>query len=170
INNGAFWITAGIPDSPLVGYFQSKRCLIAFNTVVDSNGPYITLDAGMGTSRRSLMPDEITIANNLFVQSNGDPLLKGKETATYHWMGNIASGAGEDPKHAGIKVAEVKLTRGPGGMMRPAPDSAVRGAAEGNLAKIKTDIDGQSRSGKLEVGCDQISIEPVKFRPLTAAD
>src|SRR6185503_5205810 len=78
INNGAFWITAGIPDSPLRGYFRAQRCTIAFNTVADSNGPYITLDAGMGSSNRTLMPENITIANNLFVLPEKQSLLKGK--------------------------------------------------------------------------------------------
>ena len=170
INNGAFWITAGIPESPLRGYFRAQRCMIAFNTIVDSKGPYIQLDAGMGTSNRSLMPDNIMIANNLFLLPRGEQLLKGEETQSYHWMGNIASGEGEIPRHAGIKAAEVKLERGEGGLLRPSMSSSVHGAAEGDFAKIKSDIDGQPRTGKYDVGCDQILKAPILSRPLSAAD
>ena len=48
VQNGAFWITSGIQDSPLKGYFRAQRCLIGFNTIVDCKGPDIQLDAGMG--------------------------------------------------------------------------------------------------------------------------
>ena len=170
INNGAFWITAGIPDSPLVGYFRAQRCLIAFNTIVDSKGPYIQLDAGMGTSNRSLMPLNITFANNLFSLAKGSELLQGKEDPTYKWAGNIVSGGASMPEHVGIKPADVSLTRGESGLLRPANDSALHGAAEGEFPKIKTDIDGQPRDGKLDVGCDQISTAPIMNHPLTAAE
>ena len=48
--------------------------------------------------------------------------------------------------------------------------SGVRGAAQGRFREIKTDIDGQPRKGRLDVGCDQISQAPILNRPLTAAD
>jgi poly(beta-D-mannuronate) lyase len=169
INNGAFWITAGIQDSPLVGYFRAQRCLIAFNTIADSRGPYIQLDAGMGTSNRTLMPLNITFANNLFSLANDADLLTGKEDPTYKWVGNILSG-GKPLDHAGIKSADVKLERGDSGLLRPSKDSPVRGAAEGEYPQVKTDIDGQAREGKLDVGCDQASDLPITNRPLTAAD
>lgn len=108
LTNGAFWITAGIPDSPLRGYFRAQRCFIANNTVVDSKGPYITLDAGMGTSNRSLMPDEITFADNVFLLPKGEALLKGRETQTYHWKNNLVSTDNELPPHPGITVVSIK--------------------------------------------------------------
>ena len=168
-NRSAFWITSGIQDSPLVGYFRAQRGLIAFNTIADSKGPYIDLDAGMGTSNRTLMPLNITFANNLFSLPKGADLLKGKEDPTYKWSGNIVSG-GEAIDHPGIKPAEVKLDRGEGGLLRPAKDSAVIAAAEGEFPTIKTDVDGQPRDGKLDVGCDQASDAPITNRPLTAKD
>ena len=53
VDKGGFWITSGIPDSPLNGYYCARRATIAFNTVVDSRGPCVELDAGFGTSKRS---------------------------------------------------------------------------------------------------------------------
>lgn len=35
---------------------------------------------------------------------------------------------------------------------------------------MKIDIDGQPRKGRLDAGCDQLSIDPITSRPLTAAD
>src|SRR4030095_13841789 len=66
VEQGAFWITSGIVDSPLVGYFQARNCVIAFNTVVDTQGPGLLLDAGIASSRRTLLPERIRIINNLF--------------------------------------------------------------------------------------------------------
>jgi len=170
VQNGAFWITAGIQDSPLKGYFRAQRCLIAFNTIVDCKGPDIQLDAGMGSSNRTLMPLDITFANNLFVLSKGAALMTGKEDPTYRWIGNIVSGGASMPEHPGIKSIEVKLERGQEMILRPAKDSPVVGAAEGDFPQIKTDIDGQPRSGKLDVGCDQISDDKITDRPLGASD
>jgi poly(beta-D-mannuronate) lyase len=169
IDKGAFWITAGVPNSELKQYFQAKRCVIAFNTVVDSAGPYLDLSAGLGSSGRTLKPQDITIANNVFSVGQRGTLLKGDEGEGWHWMGNIASGV-EGIQHAGIRVIDPKLTKAADGLWRPSPGSPVRGAAEGEFPQVKTDIDGQRRTGKWDVGCDQLSTAPVVNRPLTAAD
>jgi poly(beta-D-mannuronate) lyase len=39
VEMGGIWINSGIVDSPLKGYFRADRCVIAFNTIVDSQGP-----------------------------------------------------------------------------------------------------------------------------------
>ncbi|HET6409512.1 MAG TPA: polysaccharide lyase 6 family protein, partial [Chthoniobacteraceae bacterium] len=54
VTEGGIWITSGIPNSALKGYFQARNCLIAFNTVVDSRGPCVDLAAGFGSSGRTL--------------------------------------------------------------------------------------------------------------------
>src|ERR1041385_3298610 len=91
VAQGAFWITCGISNSPLKGYFQARNAVIAFNTVVDSAGPYLDLSAGIGSANRTLLPQNITVANNLFVVPVKGTLLKGRETDSYHWQGNVAS-------------------------------------------------------------------------------
>ena len=169
VEQGGFWVTAGIVDSPLNGYYQAKKCVIAFNTVVDSRGPYLHLDAGFGSSRRTLRPENITVANNVFVVPENGVLLKGTEGEGFKWVGNVASGpARADLK--GIRVVDPKLERAKDGLWRPAADSPVRGAAEGDYPAAKTDIDGQARKGKWDAGSDQASEERVTNRPLSAAD
>jgi hypothetical protein len=73
-------------------------------------------------------------------------------------------------EHAGIRVADAKLTRAPDGLLRPAPDSPVRGAAERITALVRIDMDGQDRSSPADSGSDQISRAPVTRRPLTPGD
>jgi poly(beta-D-mannuronate) lyase len=167
VEQGGFWITAGIPDSPLNGYFPARNCVIAFNTVVDSSGPTVDLSAGLGGSRRTLLPEKITIANNVFAVTDS-PLLKGVEGQGFKWIRNIASTMGAERQ--GLKVADPKLVRAKDGLWRPGPDSPVRGAAEAFFAAVKSDCDGQPRKGHLDAGCDQMSEEPVTNRPLTPKD
>ncbi|MBV9468727.1 MAG: polysaccharide lyase 6 family protein [Abitibacteriaceae bacterium] len=169
VTQGAFWITAGIPNSPLNGYFQARGCSIAFNTVVDSRGPYLALDAGMGTSRRTLGPENITVANNVFAVPQDGTLLKGTEGAGFRWMGNLTN-ATVTPPHKGIRTVDLKLRQAKDGLWRPQPSSPTRRTAEGDFGAVKWDIDGQLRRGRRDVGCDQISSAPITNRPLTAAD
>jgi poly(beta-D-mannuronate) lyase len=168
VENGGFWITAGILDSELKGYFHARNCLIAFNTIVDSRGPALQLDAGFGSSRRTLRPENITIANNLFSLSDAAALLKGTEGAGFKWMGNISTAAPADAK--GIRAADLKLVRANDGLWRPAANSPARGAAEGDFPQVQTDMDGQPRIGKLDVGSDQVSEAAVINRPLTVRE
>jgi poly(beta-D-mannuronate) lyase len=165
---GAFWITSGVPNSALNQYYQAKRALIAFNTVVDSDGPYLDLAAGLGGAGRTLKPEAVTVANNVFVIGQGGALLKGEEGEGWKWTGNIASNATTD--HAGFRVADAQLERGEGAMLRPGARSPARGSAEGAFSQVTFDIDGQSRVGKRDAGCDQVSDAPVVNRPLTSAD
>jgi len=120
-----------------------------------------------------LLPENITIANNLFSLPEGGTLLKGQQGKAFKWMGNMAAtqNAGSTNRQAGIRFVEAQLSRGPDGLWRPSPTvSEVQRAAQGRFREIKTDIDGQPRKGRLDVGCDQISQAPILNRPLTAAD
>jgi poly(beta-D-mannuronate) lyase len=152
----------------LVECFQVTNCLIAFNTFVDSRGPALQLDAGYRTPRRVLRPENVTIVNNVFALRDGGPLFTGTEGKDFKWLGNIANNAPADAK--GVRVVDPKLERGKDGLWRPAADSPERGKAEGSFPQIRTDMDGQSRVGKLDAGSDQISDTPITLRPLTAAD
>ena len=179
VAQGGIWLTSGVHASPLNGYFVARRALIAFNTIVDSRGPYLDLDAGFGTSGRTLRPEKITVANNLFALPANGTLLKGTEGEGFQWMGNLAlaplATLATAPAHQGIKVIDQtvidpKPERGKDGRWRPAATSPARGAAVGDFAAIKTDIDGQIRKPPYDVGCDQNVDSPVINSPLTTAE
>jgi poly(beta-D-mannuronate) lyase len=128
VDKGGFWITSGIVDSPLVGYFQAKRAVIDHNTVVDSKGPYLELDAGMGTSKRTLRPEKITITNNFFsLPTEGGTLLKGTEGEGFKWEGNLVGGGA--PEHAGMKPVEAKVERGENGLLTTSAGATIKGRA-----------------------------------------
>ena len=165
---GAFWITSGVPNSALNQYYQARRALIAFNTVVDSAGPYLDLAAGLGGAGRTLKPEAITVANNVFVVGDGGTLLKGEEGENWQWLGNIASKA--KTAHPGFRLADAQFERGEGALLRPGVNSPARGLAGGAFPQVRIDIDGQPRVGKIDAGCDQASKEPVVSRPLMPSD
>jgi poly(beta-D-mannuronate) lyase len=173
LTDGVFRITSGIVDSELKGYFQAKRCVIAFNTVVNCQGAYLELDAGINTSRRTLRPENITIANNIFDlprEKERVQLIKGTRGEGWKWMGNLASIFELDAEPQGIHLIDPKLQLADDGIFRPAADSPALHAAQGDFPGIKFDIDGQSREGKYDIGCDQVSNAPIANRPLTAKD
>ncbi len=170
VTQGGFWITSGIPDSPLTGYFQARRCLIAFNTLVDSPGPCLDLSAGFGASGRTLRPESITIANNLFAPTSGK-LEKGEEGENYRWVGNaVSKAAGTAPERPGVRPMDLQLNRGKDGLRRPGADSPLRRAAEGEFPMVKIDIDGQERTVPADIGCDQIATSPASNHPLAPGE
>jgi poly(beta-D-mannuronate) lyase len=170
VEMNAFWITSGIPDSPLVGYVRARDCTIAFNTVVHAHGACLDLSAGLGTANRSLLPENITIANNLFMVAPKGTLLKGSESQTFRWLGNIASAGAGLAEHPGVRQVDPSLTFGSDGIWRPGPGTPPIASAEGDSASIKTDIDGQPRTDARDVGCDQLSSSPITNRPLRGTD
>jgi poly(beta-D-mannuronate) lyase len=169
VMEGGFWITAGIPDSPLNGYFQARNCLIAFNTFASSAGPAIDLDAGMGRSGRTLLPENITIANN-FLCPKDSLATEGREGNGFKWIGNLATVRVATNTSARMRLVDAKLVRDKDGLLRQAPDSPARGAAEGKFPAVEIDIDGQARIGTFDVGCDQLSDAPRANRPLARED
>ncbi|WP_367874199.1 polysaccharide lyase 6 family protein [Luteolibacter sp. Populi] len=162
--NGAFWITSGIPDSPLDGYFVARNCTIAFNTVVASPGPCIDLEAGLGSSGRTLRPENIIIAANVFSLPPESTLSKGKDGGGIRWSGNFSNLA-----DAHTTKADLMLSRSGDGLWRPLPGSPLHAASD-LLGGVTTDIDGQPRPARSDAGCDQISTAPVSSRPLAPAD
>src|SRR5205823_4567248 len=107
---GAISISAGVPNSALNQYYQVKDAVIAHNTVVNVGGPAVTFDDGLGSSSRTLLAENVTIANNLF-RSNGQAIFEGSEGAGWTRQGNIAYGGSLGPKAggAGISVVDPQL-------------------------------------------------------------
>jgi poly(beta-D-mannuronate) lyase len=169
VEQGAFWITSGIVDSPLDGYFQARNCVIAFNTVVDCQGPGILLDAGIGTSRRTLRPERIRIMNNLFAMRDDATVVTGKEGERFIWAGNAATREQPGLASEKFRVLDPMLKRSPEGIWKPAENSPVRGTSD-KAFRVASDIEGQAREGAQTIGCDEYSTQPVKVPPLGRGD
>jgi poly(beta-D-mannuronate) lyase len=171
-SGGAISISAGVPNSALNEYFQVKDAVIAHNTIVNVGGPAITFDDGLGSSGRTLLAQNVTVANNL-LRSNGQAIFEGSEGANWTWQGNIAFGGSLGPKAgaSGITVVDPQLQLGADGLWRPGAASPAINGGSGNFSSlVTTDMDGQARIGIYDVGADEVSAATIVRRPLTSAD
>jgi poly(beta-D-mannuronate) lyase len=165
----ALTIMNGVPNSPLNRYFQVKRALVVFNTFVDTR---YTFNIGAGKdSELTLPPDSCIIANNLVYTTSG-PIITYSDIPTRHsWMGNIIYGASLGiTQPTGISVMNPQLAVSPDGLWRPGQSSPVIDASQGSFPFITTDMDGQLRDAKPDIGADEVSLAVVARRPLTPAD
>ncbi|TWT99468.1 Chondroitinase-B precursor [Botrimarina colliarenosi] len=171
-SGGAISISAGVPNSALNAYYQVKNSVIAHNTIIDVNAAAITFDDGLGSSGRTLLAENVTIANNL-IWSTQDPLFEGNQGAGWNWEGNIAYGQSLGPVagNPGVTVANPMLALGSDGLYRPMASSpSIDAAAPGYSSLITTDMDGQPRVGLYDVGADEFSTATIVRKPLTKTD
>jgi len=136
---GAISLQVGIPDSPPSGYVQVKNCVIDSNTFIDNPGVLFALDAGYGRKGCTILPENVTISNNLMVAPAGaKPMVTAtKPPAGITWKGNLAIGGtiGSEPP-SGIQLTDTipeewrnrpqpqplnQTDVGPGWMHPPAP-------------------------------------------------
>jgi hypothetical protein len=169
---GAISISAGVPNSALNQYFQVKDAVIAHNTIVNVGGAAITFDDGLGSSGRTLLAQNVTVANNL-LKSSGPAIFEGNQGTGWTWQGNIAYGGSLGPiaGNQGVAAVDPQLQLGADGLWRPgAASPAVNGGAGDYSGLITTDMDGQPRVGIYDVGADEVSAATIVRKPLTSAD
>ena len=70
----------------------------------------------------------------------------------------------------GITMIDPQLELGASNIFRPKSSSPLIGVGSLNYDFIIEDIDGQSRSGSIDIGADQISNEPIVNKPLRPND
>ncbi len=170
---GAISISAGVPSSPLNGYFQVKDAVIAHNTLVNTVATMMTFDDGLGSSGRTLLAQDVTVANNIF-RSDGPTIFEGSEGTGWTWQGNIAFGGSLGPKAgaSGITVVDPQLQYNSGdGVWRLGSSSPAINASVGDYSSLFTDdMDGQPRIGVFDVGADEYSTAAIFRKPLAAGD
>ena len=174
-------LQAGMPETELSGYTQVKRALIAFNTIVAPTGDCVRL---ISEETEGMLPAiESIFANNIFLGPGRPVFARAPNPDDFEWAGNIAWG-GElgIEEREGIAWTDPMLVECEDGLLRPSADSPAINAAVGTydyehptelgwlLANITRDIDGQDRDEQPDIGCDELSEDPIAWRPLTAAD
>jgi len=164
-NRAAIAMLSGIPDSPLNGYFQVKRALIAHNTVVHCARP---LAIGVNDGTRPLAPENCLIANNLF--SGTRPVLVEliDPQSRIEWDTNLFHGA--PVGLAGVEPVQLPLERGPHGYLQPGEGSAAEGAALREFAESRLDLLGRERPRPADIGCMQLGGAPAQRSRVSAWD
>ena len=163
IGNGGAEVADG---APLTSHDRPDRVVIAFNTLVNNKTNIIQTARANG-----LGSTFITIANNLIVGGGPAVSITGPY-ANPSAEGNIifkTNGAGDLPQGA-YQEKDPGLVRDADGENHLSKNSSAIDAAKGNYGFVQTDMDGQSRKGKLDVGADEFSAEPVKVKTLYPKD
>lgn len=150
--DGAISIAAGIVDTPANGYQQVKNATIDHNTIVNVNGAAISIDWGIGERKRTLLPEGVTISNNL-IRSTHAPLFEGKEGPGFTWHNNLAYGAplGVEARD-GITVADPKLEQNPDGLWQLSPQSPAFSGSADKPPFLGANITGQRPLSGQDVG------------------
>jgi len=99
------------------------------------------------------------------------------------WHNNMVHGSDPGIQDEGVQlVDDLRMIADPSGIFRPALDSSLRNAALPipadflgtamlwNLADVVLDIQGKQRGERSDIGCFQVSDEPLTHVPLTAAN
>jgi poly(beta-D-mannuronate) lyase len=161
----------GIVDSPLNGYFQVKRALVAFNTLV-SNRVNITVGAGKDADN-VLPPLDCTISNNIVYGATAPLITLTDSPINMVWQGNVFYGAtvGLSPLPPSNRIIDPRLapvdTEGVRHLLGSSP--AIDSAA-GSYPAVLLDMDGQARDSLKDVGADEFSTAPATVHPVRRSD
>ncbi len=165
----AITLMNGVPNSPLNRYFQVKRAIVAFNTVVNAR---YSLNIGAGKdSELTLAPLDCTIANNIFYSSTSPLVTFTDQPINMNWQGNIFYGA-----NIGMNLPSVNYNQNPSliksnnGILKLSENSIAIDKASNINLKVEFDFEGQQRKGLLDIGADEFSNDEIKIKPLTAND
>jgi poly(beta-D-mannuronate) lyase len=167
--SSALTIMNGVPNSPLNRYFQVKRAVVAFNTLVDNVVP---LNIGAGkNSELSLPPLDCVVADNLVTGTRAPLITLTDVPINMTWQGNIFFGAALGmTQPQGITVINPQLALSADGLWRPSSSSPVINAAEGTFPYVTLDMDGQPRDSLYDIGADEISTAQKTLHPLTRSE
>ena len=164
----ALCLMNGIVDSKPNGYFQVRKALIAFNTFVNCRETFVL---GFANEGGTLPPEDSIFANNLVRSSHGPLARIDTPLRRCSWPGNLFFGAASGlPADISLLDTDPKLAQDATGLWRPAADSPVVGAAIGDFSWLTSDLDGQPREAKKDIGADQRADTSVTYHPLAASD
>lgn len=174
-DGAAITLYPGVPGGALNEYFAANNAIVAFNTFYDNAGPLIEVGAKFGIRDRTVLPVNMTIANNLMAAGSKTTgtFVIGEQPEDHTWAGNIAFGRavgsglidGFTVMDPGLELDEVA------GIQCIALGSPAIDAASEVYDAIDLDIDGQLRDDKPDVGADELSeLAALNNGPLTELD
>jgi poly(beta-D-mannuronate) lyase len=141
------------------------RVQLALNTVLDCE------TAVSGESHRTLPPLACTITDNLLMADNGQ-LVNMPFQDGIGWAGNILWGTATDGNAplTAFRRVDPRLAVGADGIRRLTAGSPAINAASRAYRDVDCDLDGDRRTGRVDVGADEFSRRRPGLSPLTAAD
>ena len=125
---GIISITSGnglLSDDERPLYPQVENAVIAGNVCINTKGPCITLNAGLGKRKRTLLAKNVLIANNTFHRdTSNERFITGKTNDSIIWSGNWSSHANIGYHTDGIVEKKLSLDNDLDGVnkLSPAPE------------------------------------------------
>lgn len=166
----ALCVMNGIENGPLNGYSPVVEAVLAFNTFVDCKQPLL-IGFGDEDVEAAAAPRRCTVANNLIIGRRGPFVQFLSEPFELRAAGNLLIGpAGTLPGGFNATPGETPLEQSAAGWWQPPAGSTALGVADRAAAVVETDIEGQPRAGRLDIGCDQVSAAAPQFHPLQAGE
>ncbi|MCF3650499.1 chondroitinase-B domain-containing protein [Synoicihabitans lomoniglobus] len=155
-DGAAITIYAGVSSGALNEYYAAHRALVAHNTFVNNNGLAIHVGTGFGSRNRTVLPTDVTLANNLVTRpgSASNSLFGGDAVADQTWTHNLYQGgtvgsapaAGFTAFDPQFKFDALRLLSLPTAST-PAPA----------LAEVTLDIEGRTRGAMSDIGAHELS-------------
>lgn len=174
----------GSKEKNLPMYLQVKDGYFAHNTILNCGGNGI--DIGFEYEKRwpklqmVLLPENNRFVNNLVSNCKGDAMTiavqdKNSPLDKFTFKPNIfqgntiwGSGASGFPTMEGISTLNPKLVFSKDGLYRPDKKSPI--VNSGVNSELSTDMDGQPRDDKKDVGADELSDDGVIYHPLSSKE
>ena len=174
----------GSKEKNLPMYLQVKDGYFAHNTILNCGGNGI--DIGFEYEKRwpklqmVLLPENNRFVNNLVSNCKGDAMTiavqdKNQPLDKFTFKPNIfqgniiwGSGASGFPTTEGISTLNPKLVFSKDGLYRPDKKSPI--VNFGANSEVTTDMDGQLRDEKKDVGADELSDGGVIYHPLSSKE
>ena len=155
---GAINVSAGQSDSNFVlnGYGIVKRAIIVNNTIVDCDlGLRIGPDSG--GANQSVAPEDITVANNLFVNNEEYIEVDREATGSTIYAGNMYEGNGSEITGFTSYTGLLDSSKNVNGIYPLIESSAAVNGAEGSYGQTLffTDVFGDDRIGTYDVGAQE---------------
>lgn len=163
----------GVQDSPPERYLQVENVLVAYNTLINCRQSFLL---GYGTSDdQTLPPINCTIANNAVYTKNYSVFYTGDTEGLpqgFIYKQNMVKGTslGIPDTSAGIIWQDPLFDFTSSGLIRPTPGSPLIGQAAELGYNVSMDMDGHDRGSLPDIGADQVSSDPIIYRPLTRED
>lgn len=169
----AISMVMGVENSPLNRYFQVQDAMVAHNTIINCRESFML---GYGSSDdQTLPPINCTLANNAVYSWNNDIFnfdeVEGYPVNFSYYQNMVFGGElGMPDTSAGIIWQNPLFDFTGEDLIRPQSGSPLIGGSATLSYDVTTDMDGQARGAVRDIGADQVSTDPVLYRPLTSAD
>lgn len=156
VRGGLVLMAADVDPAPN-GYQRVEDVDLVHNTIVDCQQSLL-----VGGGSGSVSPRRIRVAANLFAPLGAGDVARvvlSVEPATY--QSNLYFGGELRLPEAGFTEADPQLRRGAGGLLRPAVEGPVQGAAPVGLVAV--DLDDDPRGGAPDIGADELGVGPSRL-------